>query len=474
MQLTAFGLVYLPLLLIVATMARAWLPALLVGSATFQASSILNIGLGTGTYGISPYTVTVAIAGAVLLARIWRQRQFPRPPDAQYALALWWAAYVLVALVGSLLLPHIFEGVLVQAPMDPEGYLGRRQRLQWGLSNWVQAVNLCGHVVALLFLWQAMHLPSWKARRLLIGILVALCLALVAGLHDRLAFVMQWPRMASFWMSNPGYSQVMTILHYWPNPDYAMGDGPELLSGYRISSPFSEPSYGSTYFAGATLGLLTWAIRGAGGRWVWVLLSLAAAATLNTLGTTGLVAGGVGALALLLWVFGKNVCGLAGKSHKLQFIAKSTGWAIILGLIVGATLSHPSVSRVQQVLDWAVTRKVVNFKNDGRFKSDINALEVTQVTFGLGTGLGGNRSSSFATSLLSNTGLLGAIAFLGMVATLLWRYWRARQLSGPQYFAAAALATAFLGAVLGVPDLNIPFLWAFLFLAFAYCPQRAI
>jgi len=88
-------------------------------------------------------------------------------------------------------------------------------------------------------------------------------------------------------------------------------------------------------------------------------------------------------------------------------------------------------------------------------------------------GLGSNRASSFFASLLSNTGVPGALLFAAMLVSLLWRYFRTPQLSDPQLFVGVSLLTATIAVGLGIPDLNLPMYWGFIFLGFVFCPADA-
>jgi hypothetical protein len=110
-------------------------------------------------------------------------------------------------------------------------------------------------------------------------------------------------------------------------------------------------------------------------------------------------------------------------------------------------------------------------KSDGvREKTNQRAIEILQETYGLGVGMGSHRASSFFASLLANTGVLGFGVFMARLVSLLWRYWRAPHLSDMQIFVATALPTATLAMGLGIPDLNMPMYWNFIFLGFVFCP----
>lgn len=471
MQVTAFGLIFLPLLLLVAIWGRPWLPGLVLGSAAFQAAAVANLSMGASTYGLSPYMAASAVAGGVLLVR-WYRGHPPWPPPHLRTPALLLLAYGAVAVLGAFVLPRLFAGLPVQPLLGPNGYVLKVfPPLEWGLSHLAQAINLCMHLVVALFLWQTMGRADGAPRKALIGLAVALVVAATAGLHDRMALLWQWPRMASFWLSNLGYDLVDHVPVALNNPTFATAGGPRFFSFARVSSPFSEPSYGSAFFAATFAGFLAWALLARTRVWVaGALAFLSALALLNTVGSTGWVSGACALLGIALWALGRAT----GRAKQAQPSARPATRLAIASCALAAALAllwhSPAGKMLPGITQMFIVQKAVNLKADGRYRSDVRALALTRQTHGLGAGLGSNRSSSFLTSILSNTGVPGTLAFLGMVVTLLWRYARARQLTGPQYFAVTALATAMLGASLSIPDLNLPFLWAFVFLAFLHCP----
>jgi hypothetical protein len=130
----------------------------------------------------------------------------------------------------------------------------------------------------------------------------------------------------------------------------------------------------------------------------------------------------------------------------------------------------PHKPQVEGVVSYLIVSKAK--QEDGiRELSNKRALEIVQETYGLGVGMGSNRASSFFASLVSNTGVLGAALFCAMLVSLLWRYVRAPALTDMQIFVAVALPTATLAMGLGIPDLNLPMYWGFIFLAFVFCPE---
>ena len=477
-QVTWFGWVFMPLLVVVVLWARPWLPGLVLGSAVFQAAAVVNLPVGAGHYGISPYVASATIAGLVMLWRRCGSDQSPIFPPAHIHIpAMWLFAYAALAVAGSFVLPHIFSGIPVQPPLDPNGYsLNDLPPLKWSISNLAQAINLCVHVVVAFFLWQAMRRQDWSTGKTLIAFSTAAAIAMLAGIHDGIALALNWPRMASFWMSNLGYAQVDHVLYHIPYIT-PTPDGSTFFVFYRISSPFSEPSYGSAFFAAIYTGGLAALLFSSPIKKFTLLITLfSAAALINTTGSTGWVAGFAStAILLAVWFF-KNIRAYLIKKNSIPNISpRGLAITMVISIALIFSLSHPSISQTAPgLIKVFIINKSVALKNDGRILSDMRAIDLTKKTFGIGVGLGSNRSSSLFTSLLSNTGLSGTFAFFALIATLFFKLTHTHSTSNirERYFAAAALMAIIFAASLSIPDLNLPFLWAFIFLAFILSPPE--
>lgn len=460
MQATIFGLVFLPLALAVTVFARHWLPALVVFSAVFQGSSVFNVKIGEGDFGISPYIYTSALAAVVFLLRISPQRSagFLRSIPREPGLAL--VGYVVIAAGGAFLLPILFKGTPVNLLIDRHGMDRPPVPLSFTLANAVQAFNLCAHGFVLLFLAQAAARNDWRTERLLWGLGAGVATMAVIGLYERLAPIGDWPSTLHIWMSNPGYIQHTTG---------------RIAGILRISAPMSEASYASAFIGALLAGLFS--VLSFGRRSSFFQTGILTFSTLvlgllllNTLGTTGWVAAGVSCLAVTFWLTWSALRSGARQQLRTRAILV---WMLIFGITATSTWiwrASPVSDQVSKVVDSLVLKKQDTNSAKLRNRSNENALKVVRDTYGLGVGLGSNRASSFFASLVSNTGIVGALLFVGMLSGLLWRYARAPVISDAQRFVAVALATATLAMGIAIPDLNLPLYWIFIFLAFLYCP----
>jgi hypothetical protein len=108
-----------------------------------------------------------------------------------------------------------------------------------------------------------------------------------------------------------------------------------------------------------------------------------------------------------------------------------------------------------------------------RLNADLHGLHLLIETDGLGVGLGSNRTSSFTSSMLSSVGVVGTFLFVGFVYRLMRDYAvRFPGLSGLQLFALGAVVMMLLPLCLSIPDLNLPMLWAALWVLYALRPLR--
>ncbi len=434
------------------------LPGLLFVAGVLQAGSVLNVttaaaeATGVSAYGLTPFQF---LAPCVVLAGIWRLLFGPRqqrPSLLRWPL-IFFILYVVVALTGAWLLPQFFAGIKVNALIQSQG-IYELSALALTLSHVVQSLTL---LLLLLVLMSFISLVNDQPSRnsLSRGVILASALVVCVGVYEQVAPHLNKQSMADFWVNNPGY-HLAPLSAKW-------------FDFFRVGVPFSEPSYASAFLAAMSLGSMGVALLGR--RW-WLggVASLVFTLGLvNTLGSTGLAAASVAFGLLSLWVTVGALRASTNLSRRVRaallcvFFLLASTWGY---RVYEASAVRPNVEAMVQGLIVDKARQ-----SDGvREKTNQRAMEILQETYGLGVGMGSHRASSFFASLLANTGVLGFSLFVAMLASLLWRYWRAPHLSDMQIFVATALPTATLAMGLGIPDLNMPMYWNFIFLGFVFCP----
>lgn len=454
MQFTAFTAIF------VAVLFSQWmnLAGLVMVSTVLQATAVLNVpvgvaaGKGSAAYGISPYMLMAFVACITWLVGIGQDRGMHLPKQIRWPFGFL-VAYALVAVLGSFILPKWFDGLLVNSLVEMQG-LNSLTPLHATLSNTVQALNLCVHGLVLLFMLQACQRADGP-HGLIAGVTGAFVLVLLIGFYEQAAQLKGLPSLVPYFANNMGYSQapVAGLLGLWN----------------RIGLPFTEPSYASAYLAATSFGLWAVTFLGRGWWWAWLAAALSSAGLLNSLGATGLAAAGGASVVFVLWVLFKAL--LPSTNLSLRLRAAVMCFLLLLTSTWGYNAYQDSAlkPKVNEMFIGLIIGKA-KLKDGVRELSNKRALEIVKETYGLGVGLGSNRASSFFASLVSNTGVLGALFFIGMLVTLLWRYSKAPQLTDMQIFVAASLPTATLAMGLGIPDLNLPMYWGFIFLGFVFCP----
>lgn len=213
----------------------------------------------------------------------------------------------------------------------------------------------------------------------------------------------------------------------------------------RLRGTFSEASLFGLFLL-TSLAYLVAAVPAArGGRLVRLLVLSAITVVdllLNRSGTVllalPLTAAAAAAVALWTWV-----------RRGRPLVRAPVAGAVVVG--VAAVVLSP----IGGLLTGSISGKTETGSFANRTAADASALALLVHTFGLGAGLGSNRSSSLFPTLLSTVGVVGTAALVGALVVLLAERLRRRR--------SDAVAWALIGALAAyatsVPDLSFPVLW---------------
>lgn len=392
---------------------RDWLFGLTIFSAFFQAASILNIG----SRGVQPYyLIALLYIGSHLNALFVG----PRTRFSGKFLLLGFAA---IGALSALVLPIVFAGTPVYSPgltLD-EGFFFRTP-LQLSATNLVQAGCLLVNVSVVFTAASAKRVAAtatfYKAS---FALMIALILVQFAASFAGRAIPMGMVR------NNPSY-----------------GIYSDSNAGGRVYGTYTEPSE-----AGIALLILF------GGSAYSYLVSRKSPAPLFIAALSiGLVRSSSALAASALVVALVIVC------HPPFRSLVQIDWNRLLRIgAMAAAAAALLLSPLAGVLAQYTTQKSDTLSYVFRLAADRYALDLVMRTHGLGVGLGSNRPSSLATSLLSCVGVLGATVFLLMV----WRL--SQNARGSDTWVRWAICAYLIGKAFGGPDINEPQLWTSLALA---------
>lgn len=472
LQITPFGWLFLPFVLLILLRYASWLPALLPVAAMLHAPAAIVVGKSETAlgFGITPWLVVAFAIFVKTCLMLWRTPGTIRERDISVdPLMAGWAVFTAWGVLSAFTLPFMFEGLQTYDSGNRLGTMADMAPLQWRLGNAVQAANLL--VILMLFFYgMVQRNPRSLTSSLAVGYIAAALLSIGFSVAQRLLIG----------TDASSYSLIQESL----NPSYLHTTG-NLFSrdAIRVGWPFSEPSYASAWFASlfsAGLGLALW------GRWRTglALLALAGAGLLNSFSATGIVGAAAASFALL-------GCALILAIRRYRSTRDPKGFArpaililalvCVLGIVASVAnryvISHPEMG--SRTLSHAVIGYLWYKANDfrrqdnSRTKSNREAVSIIAETSGFGVGLGSNRASSQALNFASNVGVLAALLLLVLVTA----QWILLVRSPAPSFLRLLICCGSLGMLIacavGIPDLLWPAWWVWPITAFwLLCAQR--
>lgn len=450
-DLTLFGAVFLVVAVIAAFGGVTRLVSLLILLSVFQAAAVVNVVGAARTNPLTPYYAVVivilvfAVVGLLLGQRLRRLKTL-----RLFSLLL--VLFAAFAVVGAAVLPHVFNGIGVYSPragIDEQYH--DLTALSPSLSNLAQALYLILNVVLVLYV--VMRAACERTiTRWVSAIHWAAALVIVIGYYQLAAYYLHLPMPYDFLYSAGGRSQGFA----------------EMASNVkRVNSTFTEPSALAAFLVSYVTFVCVFWLQGRRDRYpLWLAVAAALLAVLSTSSTAYV---GLGLLVIALFArYGLGPLLLQAKIHRKAFILFTCIFLCIAiaGVVVGSFRGGYTALLGETVYKGGSLSYV------HRTASDINAIGLLKATFGLGVGLGSDRPSSFAALLLSNTGIIGTVLFLGFVWAL---YKAARRVSwslAQNVHVRAVLVASVWSLIIQIilmcisqPDLSSPTFWVWLLMS---------
>jgi hypothetical protein len=455
MTVPLFGLIFIPLALWIFLARGQYLVPLLVLSSIFQAASVLNLNLRGFPVGIQPYYFVALLVSfcayrdrAVVLSRL--RLLAPQTKGVLRALL----AFCGWAVASAFFFPVIFAGIAIIDPRSAlngarlagdEGLryatLARLTALKWSFTNLGQAAYLILNGVAVAYA-AAMGIQEATSRRVLRSLWAAVFVVCFVSFAQVLADLKGWNFPYAFLNSNPVYAQLYN----------------ETVNGFhRANSTFTEPSYAGGFLAAALLGLIAASPYSRLRRALEV--GVVAIAVVLTTASTGLATAAAG-LTILAFSRLRKVRRPPGGRVRPRKANGSLGILLMALIVTGILLAAWSWLR-QATLEMTV-HKLETLSAVERVTAAIYSFIIVARTYGLGLGLGSNRSFDALTYIVSNLGIVGMVLF-GLFTTRLVLELRDASRAEPggrTTMLMWMLLGALIAQIIGIPDLNWAVTWA--------------
>ena len=405
---------------------------LLLIASTFEAASAINFG----KRGIQPYYVVAAfIIARGLVNWLLGVRLNRKMPQRK-----WLLIFGVVGIASAFVLPVVFAGIPIYDPkIGIDDGLFNRPPLAFNLNNIGQAGFLAWHIATAFALLGLKFSPEKTKKAFLWAFYIEIFFVFAESLCQlaRIDFPL-W-----IILNNPG-------LAVWDNKMEAYGT--------RVPGTFSEPSLAGAFLVLYCVGFLAQYLARKGGS-IRLILSLVA---------SGMVASTSSLLTLLL-----APIALLVRYSPFRFPwyinlkqTKRIAWVLFL-FVVPLILVLVFSSGYRAVLTNVTVSKGESGSFINRTAADLYSLQLLLRTYGLGVGLGSNRSSSLLTTLISNVGVGGILAFLvfyfKLFANLPEEY---------TWFKWAGFALL-LNMCLGIADITMPLMWCPILLAIQFSLKKS-
>jgi hypothetical protein len=211
---------------------------------------------------------------------------------------------------------------------------------------------------------------------------------------------------------------------FYSNPGWAILTGQSIGVVPRINGSFAEPSAMASYMSSIVCAAGWLMLQGNRDTMVRLLFIVG-------LMTMGLSTSTTGFGVLAIVAVGVPIYAMVTASTRMMAAVMKVGVPLVLliGLIgFGASTLAPSINKNIEEVFAATVNKQQSSSYEDRTSADIDSLQATVDSYGLGAGWGSNRSSSLVPGLLAGIGVPGVLGLLWFGLGLAGQVRRARRL----------------------------------------------
>ncbi len=423
-MLTYLGLIFLITAVACCIRGRSSIFGLLIFSGIFQAGTVAHEISFQPYYFVALFFIFRCMVDALFGVRLnFRCRGL---------MAL--LTFCTLGILSAVLYPHIFDGILVYSPKYGLGIENDlRVGNNFGGANKYQACLMMINMVVIFFS-ATMVVNIKKATK---NLNFAFWLLFVTLCAQWLGLVMEWD--FPYYLFNNDANYVLA------NADLSLG-----LT--RPNGTFAEPSMAGPFLTAIFFGALVRYLREGRGH-------LTLGASMISLALVGSAASYLAIIFCFLFsVFCfilkfllTDCADIFNKIIQKRFYNLCLGGVLLLAFI----LLTPSI---RDNFATQLTEKISSESFIERSTADIFSFQLLMKSYGIGVGLGSNRSSSLLLTVLSTMGVAGLV-FLGVAIVRLFR----NPLGSYDWLMYATIGLV-INMAFGVPDISYPLLWVFLIL----------
>lgn len=429
-MITTFGIIWIPICIIVFFKPTNELVRLLFISSIFQSASVLNIG----TKGVTLVTIVeilLVIKYAMIRKKIKKDYKTKKQTNIEYLFIL----FFLIVIINSLLASILFENLNYE--IVPK--YGEPVKIEYGSSMIIKFFNLALHILTCIILFKIRNILEPK--EIFKSAMIMIMIAIIFGMWE---YLWKITNMRIYFPSNLIYNNT----NYSQGFDQGYIEGRNNITNVRMNSTFLEPSYFGGFISPATIGLIATQknIKNKENRKKFLAITLMGliSIVLNMSGT-GIICFVI--LVLIYFFTNKNI----QKKNLLR-----VSMLIFIALIV-----LEKTGLLNRIVDMVVS-KSNSISGTGRKEMNNIGWQLIKKTWGLGAGINSYRCSSFIIQLLATLGVVPTFILINITVKLL-KAMKKKDRTIEKEWGFYFLLGVIISMVIAIPDLNYTILWIAIF-----------
>lgn len=448
MEITIYGYVLTPFLLMLFIIKPKYLIYILIITLTLQVTSLFNVN---NYYSMQIYRFITILISVRFVIFILKNRISIKLKDKNLkGILIYGTLFTSFAILWSYVGPALFAGYPVYPPelgIDFSAIYGPSP-LHFSIYN----IAFSGYILLYFFTLMYISILTWTKKDLIIIrriIVICLSIVILTSISQVFSYIL-------------GTLDITKYVYTLTTRKFSYSSLGDFLPIPRVQATFLEPSMLAPFLVGLYSYYLYNTLVKNNYKDIILTIVILLIIILST-STTAYLASLIMTLLILMYLNPVKISKYYIKIRKKIVLSLFVSiFLLALSMIIAISLTL-GFQKIIELINIFVINKSETVSFSSRTSADLHALYIFFNTYGLGVGLGSNRPSSLLPYLLSQLGIVGTFLFVIFITKVSIFCYKA--LKGTKYFAFFFLIPSVLiSQLIAYPDITNPTLWQFIYL----------
>ncbi|MEM0061515.1 MAG: hypothetical protein QW726_06265 [Fervidicoccaceae archaeon] len=448
MEITFYGYVLIPLLVVLSIVKPKYLIYFLIISLTLQVTSLFNIG----NYSMQVYRFITILLSVRFMIYILRKGMLIKLRDKSLkGILIIGTLFALFTNMWSYSAPFIFSGYPVFPPelgIDFSAVYGPSP-LHFSPYN----IAYSGYIFLYLLTLMYISILNWTEKDIIIikrVIVICLFIVVLTSISQVVSYIF-------------GTLDITKYVYTITTREFGYSLIGDLLPIPRIQATYQEPSMLAPFLVGLYSSYFYRTLTKFNYLNLFLIILICLLVILST-STTAYLSLLIMTFILILYLKPVKISKFSIKIRRKLVLQLFTVLLLLVLLVVITVCLIIGLDKFIYLVDSYIVKKSETVSFINRTTADLHALNLFFNTYGLGVGLGSNRPSSLLPYLLSQVGIIGTLLFIIFIGKISAYFYKA--LKNTNYFEFFFFVPSVLISQLIVyPDITNPTLWQFIYVA---------